>query len=105
MRARVVAEAGNELAFARQLQCVEQAQLTALNDAPRRLQVRLKSVDVSEGGVDRLGRLLGHGAGRVFHRARHRGTREHCGPCRSETQCVPSVDILSLHGIPPVVGS
>ena len=105
MRAGIVAEAGNELAFACQLQCVEQAQLTALNDAPRRLQVRLKSVDVSEGGVERLGCLLGHGAGRVFHHARHRGTREHCGPCRSEAQCAPTVNVLSLHGIPPVVGS
>ena len=105
MRAGIVAEAGNELAFACQLQCVEQAQLAALNDAPRRLKIRFKGVNVSEGGVKRLGRLLGHGDGRVFHRARHRGTRKHCGPCRSETQCVPSVDILSLHGIPPVVGS
>ena len=65
MRAGIVAEAGNELAFACQLQRVEEAQLTALNDTPRRLQVRFKSVDVSKGGVERLGRLFGHGAGRA----------------------------------------
>ena len=105
MRAGVVAKAGDELALACQLQCVEQAQLAALNDTPRRLQVRFKSVDVSKGGVERLGCLLGHGAGRIIHHARHRGTREHCGPRRSEAQCVPTVNVLSLHGIPPVVGS
>ena len=65
MRAGIVAEAGNELAFACQLQRVEQAQLTALNDTPRRLQVRLECIDVAEGGIEGLGRLLGHGAGQA----------------------------------------